>query len=170
MFTPFKLRDMTLANRVVMSPMAQYSADRDGNLTDWHMVHYASHALGGMGLIFTEMTCPSPDSRISLGCPGLWSDAQEAQWTRIVGFVHENSAAKIALQLGHAGRKGRRSLAGKTTIVQSQHLKTIGPWFPLRQCPGSMASARCQLNLIAPAWRNHQELRRRSRTRLARRL
>jgi len=110
MFTPFKLRDMRLVNRVVMSPMAQYSADRDGSLTDWHMVHYASHALGGMGLIFTEMTCPTPDSRISLGCPGLWSDAHEAQWKRIVDFVHANSQAKIALQLGHAGRKGSTQL------------------------------------------------------------
>jgi anthraniloyl-CoA monooxygenase len=110
MFTPFKLREMKLANRVTMAPMAQYSADREGNLTDWHMVHYASHALGGMGLIFTEMTCPSPQARISLGCPGLWNDTQEAQWKRIVDFVHANSQAKIALQLGHAGRKGSTQL------------------------------------------------------------
>jgi anthraniloyl-CoA monooxygenase len=110
MFTPFRLRDMVIENRVVMSPMAQYSADREGNLTDWHMVHYSSHALGGMGLIFTEMTCPSPESRISLGCAGLWTDAQEAQWKRIVDFVHANTKAKIALQLGHAGRKGSTQL------------------------------------------------------------
>jgi anthraniloyl-CoA monooxygenase len=110
MFTPFRLRDMVVENRVVMSPMAQYSADRDGNLTDWHMVHYSSHALGGMGLIFTEMTCPSPESRISLGCAGLWTNAQEEQWKRIVDFVHANSKAKIALQLGHAGRKGSTQL------------------------------------------------------------
>lgn len=106
MFTKFRLRGMEVANRVVMSPMAQYSADPEGNLTDWHFVHYCSHALGGMGLIFAEMTCPSPDARITPGCPGLWSDAHEAQWKRVVDFVHSNSDAKICMQLGHAGRKG----------------------------------------------------------------
>lgn len=110
MFTKFKLRDLEIPNRVVMSPMAQYSADRDGNLTDWHFVHYSSHALGGMGLIFTEMTCPSPDARITLGCPGLWTDAQESQWKRIVDFVHANAETKICLQLGHSGRKGSTQL------------------------------------------------------------
>jgi anthraniloyl-CoA monooxygenase len=110
MFTKFKLRNMEVENRVVMSPMAQYSADRDGNLTDWHLVHYCSHALGGMGLIFAEMTCPSPDARISLGCPGLWTDAHEAQWKRIVDFVHAFSHAKICMQLGHSGRKGSTQL------------------------------------------------------------
>ncbi|QIG47718.1 bifunctional salicylyl-CoA 5-hydroxylase/oxidoreductase [Nordella sp. HKS 07] len=110
MFTKFRLRGMEVTNRVVMSPMAQYSADRDGNLTDWHFVHYCSHALGGMGLIFVEMTCPSPDARISLGCAGLWSDAQEAQWKRIVDFVHMSSDAKICMQLGHSGRKGSTQL------------------------------------------------------------
>ncbi len=106
MFTRFRLRDMELPNRVVMAPMAQYRADPDGNLTDWHFVHYTSHALGGMGLIFAEMTCPSAGARITPGCPGLWTDAHEAQWTRIVGFIHANSRAKVAMQLGHAGRKG----------------------------------------------------------------
>ncbi len=109
MFTKFRLRGMELANRVVLSPMAQYSAV-DGDLTDWHFVHYSSHALGGMGLLFTEMTCPSPEARISLGCTGLWSDAQEAQWRRIVEFVHRHCPAKIALQLGHSGRKGSTQL------------------------------------------------------------
>ena len=110
MFTRFRLRGMELANRVVMSPMAQYSADRDGNLTDWHFVHYASHALGGMGLMFVEMTCPSPDARISLGCAGLWTDAHEAQWTRLVDFVHAHGDTRIAMQLGHSGRKGSTQL------------------------------------------------------------
>lgn len=110
MFTKFQLRGMEVANRVVMSPMAQYSADTQGNLTDWHFVHYCSHALGGMGLIFAEMSCPSPDARISLGCPGLWSDAQEAQWKRIVDFIHASSDAKICMQLGHSGRKGSTQL------------------------------------------------------------
>jgi anthraniloyl-CoA monooxygenase len=106
MFTKFRLGQMELANRVVMAPMAQYSADRDGNIGDWHFSHYTSHALGGVGLIFCEMTCVSPGARITPGCPGLWSDAHEAQWARIVGFVHQYSQAKICMQLGHAGRKG----------------------------------------------------------------
>ncbi|MEO9789456.1 MAG: FAD-dependent monooxygenase, partial [Aurantimonas coralicida] len=110
MFTRFRLREMTIENRVAMSPMAQYSADADGNPTDWHFVHYSSHALGGAGLIFTEMTCPSADARITPGCTGLWTDAQEAQWKRIVDFVHANSTSKMVLQLGHAGRKGSTQL------------------------------------------------------------
>jgi anthraniloyl-CoA monooxygenase len=109
MFTPFRLRELTLNNRVVVSPMAQYRA-RDGAPDDWHFVHYASRALGGAGLVFTEMTCPSPDARITLGCTGLWNDAQEAGWKRIVDFVHAESGAAIALQLGHAGRKGSTQL------------------------------------------------------------
>ena len=110
MFTPFKLRSMAVANRMVMSPMAQYSADENGNTTDWHFVHYSSHAMGGMGLIFTEMTCPSPHARISLGCTGMWNDEHERGWKRIVDFVHANSQAKFCLQLGHSGRKGSTQL------------------------------------------------------------
>ena len=110
MFASYKLREMQLNNRVVMSPMAQYSADTDGNPTDWHKVHYGGHAQGGMGLIFTEMTCPSADARITRGCPGLWTDEQESRWADIVSFVHNNSGAKIAMQLGHAGRKGSTQL------------------------------------------------------------
>ena len=110
MFSSFKLRDMKLPNRVVMSPMAQYSADEDGNLTDWHKVHYGGHSTGGLGLMFCEMTCPSPDARITRGCPGMWTDEHEAQWKDIVDFVHTNSDCKIAMQLGHAGRKGATQL------------------------------------------------------------
>lgn len=109
MFTPIKLREMTLANRVVVSPMAQYSA-KDGLPNDWHFVHYTSRALGGAGLLYVEMTCPSPDARISLGCTGLWNDAQEHEFKRIVDFVHTNTDAKICVQLGHAGRKGSTQL------------------------------------------------------------
>lgn len=110
MFTKFRLRDMEVANRVVMSPMAQYSADENGNLTDWHFVHYTSHALGGAGMVFIEMTCPSADARITPGCPGLWTDEHEAQFKRITSFVHAHSATKMVLQLGHAGRKGSTQL------------------------------------------------------------
>jgi len=109
MFQPLRLREMVLANRVVMSPMDMYSA-QNGMPIDWHLVHYGSRATGGAGLIFTEMTCVSPEARITAGCTGLWTDEQEAAWKRIVGFVHGNSAAKICLQLGHAGRKAATKL------------------------------------------------------------
>ncbi|HYI29664.1 MAG TPA: bifunctional salicylyl-CoA 5-hydroxylase/oxidoreductase [Bradyrhizobium sp.] len=109
MFQPFQLRNMTLANRVVVSPMCQYSAS-DGLPGDWHMVHYGSRAIGGAGLMFTEMTDVSEKARITYGCTGMYTDAQEAAWKRIVDFVHGNSAAKFCLQLGHAGRKGATKL------------------------------------------------------------
>jgi anthraniloyl-CoA monooxygenase len=109
MFTPFKLREMVVKNRVVVSPMDQYSAI-DGVPNDWHYIHYTSRALGGAGLLYVEMTCPSADARISPGCTGLWNDAQEAQFKRIVDFAHANSDAKICMQLGHAGRKGSTQL------------------------------------------------------------
>ena len=105
MFTPYTLRSVTLKNRVVVSPMAQYSAV-DGIPGDYHLVHLGARALGGAGMVFAEMTCTSPDARITPGCPGLWNDEQGAAWQRIVGWVHANSDAKIALQIGHAGAKG----------------------------------------------------------------
>jgi anthraniloyl-CoA monooxygenase len=100
---------MVLENRVVVSPMAQYSAV-DGLPNDWHFVHYTTRALGGAGLVYVEMTCPAADARISPGCTGLWNDAQEHEWKRIADFVHQNSGAKICMQLGHAGRKGSTQL------------------------------------------------------------
>jgi anthraniloyl-CoA monooxygenase len=105
MFTPFKIRSVTLPNRIVVSPMAVYSAE-DGLPNDFHLVHLGSRALGGAGLIFGEMTCVSPDARITPGCLGLWNEQQAAGWKRIVDFIHANSDAKAAIQLGHAGRKG----------------------------------------------------------------
>jgi anthraniloyl-CoA monooxygenase len=105
MFTPFSLRGTTLPNRVVVSPMAQYSCV-DGLPDDYYLVHLGSRAHGGAGLVFTEMACVSPDARISLGCAGLWNDAQQQGWKRIVDYVHARTPAKIALQLGHAGPKG----------------------------------------------------------------
>jgi anthraniloyl-CoA monooxygenase len=109
MFQPFRLRSMTVANRVVVSPMDQYSAV-DGMPTDWHLVHLGSRATGGAGLVFTEMVCVSADARITPGCTGMYNDAQEAAWTRIADFIHANSAARFCLQLGHAGRKGATKL------------------------------------------------------------
>ena len=110
MFTPFKVRGVTLKNRVVVSPMAQYSC-LDGLPADYHLVHLGARALGGAGLVVAEMTCVSPDARITPGCPGLWNEAQRDGWKRIVDFVHANCDAKVALQLGHAGAKGSTRVA-----------------------------------------------------------
>lgn len=109
MFTPFRLRGMLLENRVVVSPMDQYSAV-DGTPTDWHLVHYGSRAIGGAGLVYMEMTCVSPEGRISPGCTGLWNEQQAQAFKRIADFCHANSKAKLALQLGHSGRKGSTQL------------------------------------------------------------
>jgi anthraniloyl-CoA monooxygenase len=105
MFTPFTLRGTTLKNRVVVSPMAQYLCV-DGQPADYHLVHLGARALGGAGMVVAEMTCPTPDARITPGCPGLWNEQQQGGWKRIVDFVHGQSDAKIAMQLGHAGPKG----------------------------------------------------------------
>jgi len=109
MFTPFSLRDMKLDNRVVVSPMCQYSA-ADGMPDDWHLVHLGSRAMGGAGLVIAEMTNISADARITHGCTGLYSDEHAAAWRRITDFVHGQSRAKIGIQLGHAGRKGATKL------------------------------------------------------------
>jgi anthraniloyl-CoA monooxygenase len=109
MFTPFTLRGVTLPNRVVVSPMAMYSAE-DGTVNDFHFVHFGARAHGGAGLIFTEMTCPSPDARITPGCAGLYKEEHKTAWKRIVDYVHHHSGAKMGLQLGHAGPKGSTQL------------------------------------------------------------
>ena len=110
MFTPFRLRELVLANRVAVSPMSMYSAT-DGVPDDWHLVHYGALAKGGAGLVYTEMTDVNRDARITPGCAGIWNDEQEAAWRRIVDFVHRHSQAKFCLQLGHAGPKGSTRLA-----------------------------------------------------------
>src|SRR3954463_11323054 len=109
MFTPFRLREMTVPNRVVVSPMDMYSAE-DGTPNDFHLVHLGSRALGGAGLIVTEMTCVSAQGRITTGCTGMYKDEHVAAWKRVAGFVHQHSPAKICLQLGHSGRKGSTKL------------------------------------------------------------
>ena len=109
MFTPFSLRGLTLANRVVVSPMDMYCAV-DGTPNDFHLVHLGARALGGAGLVMTEMTCVSPDARITLGCTGMYRDDHRDAWRRIVEMVHRWSAAKCCLQLGHAGSKGATKL------------------------------------------------------------
>ncbi|HYD82146.1 MAG TPA: bifunctional salicylyl-CoA 5-hydroxylase/oxidoreductase [Paucimonas sp.] len=105
MFTPFKLRGTVLKNRIVVSPMAQYSAV-DGIPGDYHLVHLGSRAMGGAGMVFAEMTCVSADARITPGCPGLYRPEHTAAWKRIVDFIHANTDARIAMQIGHAGPKG----------------------------------------------------------------
>jgi anthraniloyl-CoA monooxygenase len=128
MFTPFDLRGLMIPNRVAMAPMAQYCAV-DGDITDWHRTHYAARAMGGAGLIFTEMTCPTSDARITTGCTGLWSDHQEAEWTQLVNMIHMTTPSKVALQLGHAGRKG------------STNVPQLGADLPMSQGNWSLVSA-----------------------------
>ncbi len=160
-FQPFKLREMRIENRMTLSPMCQYSAE-DGLPGDWHLMHYGSRAIGGPGLIFTEMTCVAPDARITPGCTGLWNDEQEAAWKRIVDFVHGHSAAKICLQLGHAGRKGATRLMwegmdrplpeGAWPIISASPL----PYYPESRVPREMTRAdmdRVKTEFVAAAER-----------------
>ena len=146
MFAPFKLRDMALKNRVVVSPMAQYKAV-DGCPTDWHLVHYGERAKGGAGLLFIEMTCVSPEGRITPGCPGMYAPQHEAAWKRIVDFVHAETDAKICCQLGHSGAKGSTQLGWEEMDAP---LKTgnwpllaasDAPWSPQNQHPRAMDRA-----------------------------
>ena len=109
MFTPFRLRDLTLENRVVVSPMDMYSAV-DGTPNDFHLVHLGARALGGAGLVVTEMTCVSPEARITLGCTGMYTAEHVEAWRRVTRFVHERSRSRICLQLGHSGGKGATKL------------------------------------------------------------
>ncbi|CAN7462948.1 bifunctional salicylyl-CoA 5-hydroxylase/oxidoreductase [Phenylobacterium sp. LjRoot225] len=106
MFTPYEIRRLELANRIVVSPVLTYACAQDATPTDFHLVHYGARALGGAGLIITEMTAVAPDGRITPACPGLYNDAQVVAWRRLADFVHANSAAKLCVQLGHAGPRG----------------------------------------------------------------
>ena len=143
MFLPFQLREMRLANRVVVSPMATYSA-RDGMPNDFHLVHLGARALGGAGLVFTEMVCVTPQGRITPGCAGLWSAEQMAGWARIVDFVHAQSDAKFCLQLGHSGPKGSTQLGWQEmdAPLADGNWEVIAPspvpWSPRNQIPRPM--------------------------------
>jgi anthraniloyl-CoA monooxygenase len=144
MFVPFRVRGVELANRVCVSPMAQYRAV-NGTPNEWHFVHYAERAKGGAGLVFTEMTCVSPEGRISPGCTGLYSPEHETAWKRIVDFVHVETNAKIAIQLGHSGAKGSTQLgweesdapltAGNWPVLAPSAV----PWSPQNQTPREMS-------------------------------
>jgi anthraniloyl-CoA monooxygenase len=116
MFTPLRLRGVTLRNRVVVSPMAMYACS-NGIPGDFHLAHLGERALGGAGLVMTEATYASPEGRITTGCTGLWSDAHEMAWKRIVDFVHANTYAKIGIQIGHAGPKGATPIPGHTSTT-----------------------------------------------------
>ena len=145
LFQPLKLRDLHIPNRVVVSPMCMYSAV-DGVPQDFHLVHYGARAMGGAGLIFTEMTCPSAGARITPGCAGIWNDAQQAAWARIVDFVHQHGS-RMALQLGHAGRKGATRLMweGMDRPLQDGAWPILSaspiPYYPESQVPREMTRA-----------------------------
>ena len=146
MFLPFRLRGMALDNRVVVSPMATYSA-QDGVPNDFHMVHLGSRALGGAGLVYTEMTCVTPQGRITPGCPGLYTHEQMLAWQRIVNFVHAQSPAKFCMQLGHAGPKGSTQLGWQEmdAPLESGNWELLAPspvrWSPRNQVPRAMERA-----------------------------
>src|SRR6266571_4550224 len=143
MFTPFRLRDVLLSNRIVVSPMCQYSAE-DGTPNDWHLVNLGSRAVGGAALVIAEMTDVSREGRISPGCTGMYKPEHVIAWKRIVEFVHANSQARIALQLAHAGRKGstRRLWEGIDEPLPDGNWPLISasaiPYHPYSQVPKAM--------------------------------
>jgi anthraniloyl-CoA monooxygenase len=128
MFQPFRIGGLDLKNRIVVSPMDMYSAV-DGVPGEFHLVHLGSKALGGAGLVMTEMVCVSAEGRITPGCSGLYNDIQRDSWKNVVGFVHERSTAKIGLQLGHSGRKGSTRLMweGIDQPLESGNWEAVGP-------------------------------------------
>jgi anthraniloyl-CoA monooxygenase len=146
MFAPLRLRDMQVENRITVSPMAMYSAV-DGVPNDFHFVHLGERAMGGAGLVFTEMTCVSPEGRISPGCTGMWNADHVAAWKRIVDFVHSSSTAKICLQLGHSGPKGSTKVGwegndvpldeGNWPVMAASDVR----WSPANQQPRPMTRA-----------------------------
>jgi len=143
MLTPHRVRGLSLANRIMVSPMAMYSAQH-GLIDDFHIAHLGARAMGGAALVFAEMTCVSPDARITPGCLGLWNDAQAAQWRRLVDLVHSVGHAKVGIQLGHAGRKGATRLMwdgidrpleeGAWDVISASPI----PYFPDSQVPREM--------------------------------
>jgi anthraniloyl-CoA monooxygenase len=146
MFTPFRMRDLQLTNRIVVSPMDMYSAI-DGTPGDFHLVHLGARALGGAGLVFTEMTCVTRDGRISPGCTGMYLPEHATAWKRIVDFVHEFSRAKICLQLGHSGPKGSTKLMweGMDQPLDGGNWPVVAPsaipYAPTNQVPAELTKA-----------------------------
>ncbi len=136
MFQPFRLDDLELVNRVLVSPMDMYCAT-DGVPNDFHLVHLGGKALGGAGLVMTEMVCVSPTGRITPGCTGIWTDEQAAEWRRLTDFVHRESEAKVGLQVGHSGRKGSTRLMweGIDQPLEEGNWELVAP-SPLPYMPG----------------------------------
>lgn len=143
--TPFRMRDLVLENRIVVSSMCQYSAE-DGMPDDWHLVHLGSRAIGGAGLVMAEMTDVTPEGRITPGCTGLYDDRHVKAWKRIVEFVHERSTAKIGIQLGHAGRKGASTLEweGDEALPPEKSWDLLAPspipWSKAKRIPREMTA------------------------------
>ncbi|MGA9273935.1 MAG: bifunctional salicylyl-CoA 5-hydroxylase/oxidoreductase [Candidatus Cybelea sp.] len=154
MFTPFRLRDLKLENRIVVSPMDMYSAV-DGTPNDFHLVHLGTRALGGAGLIFTEMTCVTREGRISPGCTGMYLPEHVDAWKRIVGFVHGSSRTKICLQLGHSGPKGSTKLMweGMDQPLDAENWPVVGPsaipYAPINQVPSELSNPEMDAILAA---------------------
>lgn len=154
MFTPFRLRDLKLENRIVVSPMDMYSAV-DGTPNDFHLVHLGTRALGGAGLIFTEMTCVTREGRISPGCTGMYLPEHVDAWKRIVGFVHGSSRTKICLQLGHSGPKGSTKLMweGMDQPLDAENWPVVGPsaipYAPINQVPSELSKPEMDAILAA---------------------
>lgn len=138
MFHPYQLRGLRLANRIVVSPMDQYSAI-DGMPNEWHFVHLGGRAVGGAGLVMTEMTCVSPEGRISPGCTGIWSQEQAGYWSKIVDFAHEHTTAQVGLQIGHSGRKGSTKLMweGDSEPLDEGNWEIMSP-SPIKYRPDSV--------------------------------
>ncbi|MDO9292911.1 MAG: bifunctional salicylyl-CoA 5-hydroxylase/oxidoreductase, partial [Hydrogenophaga sp.] len=155
MLLPLTVRGLTLKNRIVVSPMAQYSAT-DGVAGDYHLVHLGARAMGGAALVMVEMTSPTPEGRITPGCPGLWNETQETALRRIVDFVHTSSSAKIGLQLGHSGAKGSTQLgwdqideplpSGNWPLLSASAV----PYGPQNQVPSAMT--RADMNTMTAAF------------------
>ena len=150
MFTPVRLRDLELPNRVIVSPMDMYTAD-DGLIGDFHLVHLGSKALGGAALVMTEMVCVSREGRISPGCAGMYSPEHEAAFQRLVDFVHAHTPARIGIQLGHSGRKGSTRLMweGMDEPLESGNWGLIAPsplpYLSVSQVPREMTRADMEL-------------------------
>jgi anthraniloyl-CoA monooxygenase len=146
MFAPYRLRDMALENRIVVSPMDMYSA-KDGTPNDFHLVHYGTRAMGGAGLVYTEMTCVSDTGRITPGCTGMYAPEHVSEWKRIIEFVHASSRAKMCLQLGHSGAKGSTKVGwegydvpldeGNWPLIAASDVS----WSPANQKPRPMTRA-----------------------------
>ncbi|MCC6670883.1 MAG: FAD-dependent monooxygenase [Planctomycetes bacterium] len=161
-FTPLRLRQVTFPNRIVVSPMCQYTAV-DGVPGDWHLVHLGSRAVGGAGLVLTEMTNVEPEGRITPGCAGLWNDAQAEAWARIVRFVHTHSAAKVGIQIAHAGRKGSVAhpwAGGEDVPLQEGAWTTYAPSaLPFRpEWPAPKAMDRADMDRICDAFQRATRL------------